>query len=318
MANQALPELADPGHWQRSVLSPLRWPGSKRQLVRHLAALLTALPDGKPTLFVEPFCGGATAALHAVGNRLVDRAILADSDPLVASFWYTSAFDTQWLVDAMMAEPVTLNRWDHWRNTTPGSVRDAALKCLFLNRTSFSGIIDDRAGPIGGRTQTSNSRIDCRFGKPGLAERIRQVGNLADTGRLLDVWEADWADTLRRTGPGNSTVSDSHRILYLDPPYVNKGPRLYRETFNADNHTRLAETLHNPAVGHWILSYDNDQSIRGLYRDTPGGVFTTVGHRYSTRSGRRTGSDELLITTIATADTPGGGPPLHPCAEMPE
>jgi hypothetical protein len=46
--------------------------------------------------------------------------------------------------------------------------RDIAVKCLFLNRTTFSGILHGRAGPMGGRKQQSDYKIDCRFNKDGL------------------------------------------------------------------------------------------------------------------------------------------------------
>jgi hypothetical protein len=66
-----------------------------------------------------------------------------------------AAADTDWLIDRMWSEPVTLERWDHWRAWRPArpTDRDIAMKCLFLNRTTFSGILHGRAGPIGGRRQ---------------------------------------------------------------------------------------------------------------------------------------------------------------------
>ena len=65
--------------------------------------------------------------------------------------------------------------------------REAATKALFLNRTTFSGILHGRAGPLGGRRQRSSTTLGSRFNPDGLAERLRFVGHLYDTGRLLDV-----------------------------------------------------------------------------------------------------------------------------------
>ena len=61
------------------------------------------------------------------------------------------------------------------------------MKCLFLNRTTFSGILGGHAGPIGGRSQSSDHTIDCRFNKDALAERILNVKRLHDEGRIAGV-----------------------------------------------------------------------------------------------------------------------------------
>ncbi len=155
--------------------SPLRYPGAKSGLasaISHLVKMASA-SIGRPHLFVEPFAGGASTALRLAGAGVVDRVLLADADPLVARFWQVAAANTDWLIDRMWSEPVTLERWDYWRSWTPTRADDCnvAMKCLFLNRTTFSGILHGRAGPIGGRQQTSQYAIDCRFNKQALEQR---------------------------------------------------------------------------------------------------------------------------------------------------
>src|SRR5690606_17733209 len=98
---------------------------------------------------------------------------------------------------------LAVSRWDYWRawETDPGATPEEnranlALKCLFLNRTTFSGILHGSAGPIGGRSQRSRYDIACRFPLEGLAQRIRWVGHLSNTGRLAVVHEGPWRATL--------------------------------------------------------------------------------------------------------------------------
>ena len=122
------------------LLSPLRYPGSKRRLVQYLQATLD-LNDLHPSLLVEPFAGGASVALQLLCDGLVDRIGLADVDPLITSFWECVFFDTDWLVEVIDEIEVTLPRWESFRKLKPVTTRDRALKCLFLNRTSFSGIL---------------------------------------------------------------------------------------------------------------------------------------------------------------------------------
>lgn len=290
--------LADPAIYKHSVVSPLRYPGAKRQLVGVLAELLQRNLQ-HTRLFIEPFCGGATASLRLAGTGVVDHVVLADADPLVASFWYVAAFDTSWLISAMKQEPVTVARWDWWRLSNPRSRRDMALKCLFLNRTTFSGILHGRAGPIGGRNQASAHKIDCRFGVDGLSRRIRAVGDLADAGRLLDVWHADWRSTLARIRGGVDGLTPSEVVVYCDPPYVEKAPQLYEWSFHSDEHAALAQVLRDEQAYRWILSYDDNPVARALYEPTAGRKVRALMYRYTAAgSVKRRSQSELLITNL--------------------
>lgn len=291
-------EVANSSFWDQSVLSPLRYPGAKRQLVPLIEELIRTNALSPPRLLVEPFCGGATTSLRAVGSGAVEHVVLADANPLVAAFWYTAAFDTGWLVNAMMAEEVTLDRWDWWRAASPKGRRDRALKCLFLNRTSFSGIIDAHAGALGGRAQTSKYKIDCRFGKDGLATRIRAIGDLGDTGRILDVWNCHWRESLIRTRHRYRELGEDRILIYLDPPYVEKADSLYGWSFDQGQHQQLASALADADGFNWILSYGDHPTIRALYENHVGLHRLLVPHRYTASGGgTRVTKNELFLTT---------------------
>lgn len=313
--------LSDTSFWSHSVISPLRYPGAKRQLVPLIEELIRANALAPPRLLVEPFCGGATASLRAVGRGAVEHIVLADANDLVAAFWYTAAFDTTWLVNAMWEESATVDRWDWFRLSDPTGRRLKALKCLFLNRTSFSGIFDAHAGPIGGRTQDSKYKIDCRFGKEGLERRIRAVGELANTGRLLDVWNCDWRESIARTQWHFGELGTERILMYMDPPYVEKAERLYGLSFEEGEHRALARALSRASGFNWILSYDDHQVIRDLYANAskanseattvespdqpPGEVYSPlaqsllVPHTYTARAGSRVTKCELLFTSYS-------------------
>jgi DNA adenine methylase len=288
-------QLMDSGLFSHSVVSPLRYPGAKRQLFHALQTIINAnVPP--PRLLVEPFCGGATSGLRLAGTGVVEHVILADADPLLAAFWHVAAFDTSWLVRAMKEEQVTIARWDWWRFACPTNRRDRALKCLFLNRTTFSGILHGRAGPIGGRAQASAYKIDCRYGVAGLERRIRAVGDLADTGRLLDVWNCDWRESLRRAARFGGLARDEV-VVYLDPPYAEKAPKLYEWSFDSSEHAALAMALQDSDGFRWLLSYDDNPVIHPLYADRSDFTLRTVDYRYTAAgSTTRTSKSELLVS----------------------
>ncbi|MFI5623455.1 DNA adenine methylase [Nocardioides sp. NPDC051685] len=274
--------------------SPLRYPGAKSALAPIIGELIHAATVSSEVqrvdLFVEPFAGGASTTLRLVGAGIVERALLADADPLVAAFWRVAASRTAELIDRVSDEHAryisaggvtALDRWDYWRawDSKPGSSRaendlELATKCMFLNRTTFSGILHGQAGPIGGRAQTSAYGIGCRFTLDPLVERLEYIGHLYDTGRIVDVWCSDWRETLGGVATHYKTLLPNRVVAYLDPPYLSKSGKLYRRSFDRTNkhaadldwmsmfqHENLAEYLRHKMQFRWILSYDFDDRL---------------------------------------------------------
>ena len=55
-----------------------------------------------------------------------------------------------------------------------------------------------------------------------------------------------------------------HSVVYIDPPYVTNGHKLYRYHFEKEQHERLADAVDDLRVP-WLMSYDNHDLIRDLY-----------------------------------------------------
>jgi DNA adenine methylase len=215
------------------------------------------------------------------------------------------------------------------------------MKCLFLNRTTFSGILHGRAGPIGGRAQKSSYGIGCRFNVDSIAERLFFVGHLYETRRLVDVWCKDWSTTLDDVPEWYPALVPDRVFAYLDPPYLEKSETLYQRSFDPAGgyatpptsdlgwydrmtHYRLAEHLRRRMRFRWILSYDADPALvsdPALYatgRMTPDDNEKAmlqvrewriskrlVTLRYTAAArGSRGPVDELLMTTLPPLTVP--------------
>ncbi|HEX7314344.1 MAG TPA: DNA adenine methylase [Pyrinomonadaceae bacterium] len=277
-----------------SILSPLRYPGSKRRLSGYIAETLK-LNSLRPKLLVEPFAGGLSAALQLLNDNLVDKIAVGEKDPLVASFWKSVFKEPDWLIEQIGTIPVTLEQWDYFKNNSFKTIRERALACIFLNRTSFSGILAPGAGPIGGRSQTSDYKIDCRFDVEMLTKRIRQAAALRS--RVLFVDQADWQETISKIE--NLGYKQNEVFYYLDPPFFNKAENLYSYYFDDDKHTELHNALMKLRQP-WLLSYDKADSIIEMYSHNGYGpkhidILYSVGP-----SGNRLKTQEVVITNIST------------------
>lgn len=279
----------------RPPVSPLRYPGAKRWMSGYIARSIQR-NDLLPALFVEPFAGGASVALSQLSAGLIGNVILNDCDPLIASFWSTLFFDTEWLVRRVQNCEVTLDEWIRVKKSNPQSTRGRAYKCLFLNRTSFSGVLTDAAGPIGGRAQESPYKVDCRFNKGTVIRRIQEAAQFRS--RVAGVWNLPWHRAILRVLKlqCNSRLPDAV-LFYLDPPFYNKASRLYRHYFNQAEHVRLRDFLSK--FSHpWILSYDASPHVLDLYR-TGGFRASNVNLIYtaSQKSKRGTGN-EIIVSNL--------------------
>jgi DNA adenine methylase len=242
---------------------------------------------------VEPFAGGASVALQLLCDGLVDQIGLADIDPLITSFWKCVFFDTDWLVNAIEQVVVSLTKWEELKKLETDDIRQRALKCIFLNRTSFSGILSPAAGAIGGKKQTSEYKIDCRFTKATVIKRIRQASSLRD--KVAFVWQCDWSDCLDDIQ--NIVRLDNSVFIYLDPPFYAKAEKLYTHYFRDSDHKALHDSLIKLAYP-WLLSYDPAETIESLYTSN-GAKPRRVEMLYSTAgSSGVIAAQELIITNL--------------------
>jgi len=282
-------------------VNPLRYPGGKRWFAPYLERILSV--NGlAPSLFVEPFAGGAGVALHLLHTGKVEAIALADADPLIAAFWKTVFGDVEPLLNKIEDTRIDLETWTELKTTTYESDLDRAFQCLFLNRTSFSGIIAGKAGPIGGKSQNSKYKIDCRFNKSRIIETIRFL-NECYKDRVLFVWNKPWRYTLNRLDKYiHSNSLDRKKLLcYLDPPFIQKGAQMYRCHFEQHDHVLLRDYLddfHLP----WILSYDDCESARELYRGVRQSELDVL---YCCSCASREGSEakaksELVVSNLVT------------------
>ena len=234
-------------------LSPLRYPGGKSRLADYLARLVSA-QDPRPREYAEPFAGGAGAALRLLANEEVRYAHINDLDPGIAAFWRTLFASTEDFSQLILEANLSIDEWhrmrDIYANPTQYGDLELGFATFYLNRTNRSGIL--RARPIGGLEQTGNWKIDARFNRDDLADKVRYVGEYRNR---VTVSELDARDFLVKMERDATDI-----LVYVDPPYLVQGERLYLDGLSYDDHKQLAAQLRAVDLP-WFMTYDADERI---------------------------------------------------------
>lgn len=246
----------------RKFYSPLRYPGGKSKLAKFLALLCEQNNiDGKKGHYIEPYAGGASVALFLLFNGNVSRITINDSDRAIYAVWHCIVNDAEAFVSRIQRARVNLATWKKCKkiqeNKDNASLADLGFSTFFLNRTNVSGIID--GGVIGGLEQQGKYKIDCRFNKRALIERIRTIAARAQD---IEVTNLDALELVKRM---KRKVSPS-TIFYFDPPYYLKGESLYLNHYNPSDHEKVSDEIQKIENAKWVVSYDAADEIKKLYR----------------------------------------------------
>lgn len=238
--------------------SPFRYPGGKGKIVNFIKLLM--LENGLVGHdYVEPYAGGASVALALLFEDYADEIHINDINPGIHAFWDAALHSTRDLCELIDRTPVTMTEWHDQRAVLAADNPDPlrlALATFFLNRTNRSGII--RGGVIGGRDQTGPWKLDARYNKPELIQRIRKIGRARSRIHLTAIDSATFLE--RWTRPDEQPT-----FLYLDPPYFVKGEGLYDNFYSFKDHRRIADVV--DCLAHpWLVSYDAAPEVLGLYQ----------------------------------------------------
>lgn len=262
------------------ICSPLRYPGGKNCIFPFVSNFFY---ENKliGVDYAEPFAGGAGLALRLLFDEYVDRIYINDYDRAIYAFWWAvinkSDEFCSWLSDVS----VCVESWRFYKGIQEHSDKadlfELAKSTFFLNRTNVSGVL--KGGVIGGLSQTGKYKIDARFGRDSLIQRIQRIAKYKSRIAVSGVDGLAFVRKLDRRG---------RVFLYLDPPYVKKGSGLYMNYFSKYDHERLAAAVKELA-SPWMVSYDNSDYILSLYSNQ-----RKLLYKLSQSASNRVG-DEVLI-----------------------
>ena len=247
----------------------LRYPGGKFYGFKFIKPLLEIPHDE----FREVFVGGGSVFL---GKDLAKSNWINDKDEELINFYQTIVDDTksEKLYTMLNKEIVDKKRYKKIQNFVAKNDIERAYKYFYLNRTSFSGIMNKpRCGYMLGSSVTPDNWVD----------RIKPVAEKMKNTKISCL---DFRDMLLT---GNANL-----LVYLDPPYYKASQKIYNHEFSEKDHQDLREILKNSKF-KFILSYNNHEDIKDLYSWAN---IKDESWIYFMSENRRQDGKELIITNF--------------------
>lgn len=239
--------------------TPLRYPGGKGKLIDFIMRVIEQnnLLDGH---YVEPYAGGAGIAFTLLFLEHVSCIHLNDLNKSVYAFWHSILHDNDALCAKIENVEVTMAEWFKQKEVQQQpqqySMLDLGFSTFFLNRTNRSGIIN--GGVIGGKNQSGEWKLDARFNKADLIQRIQKIVRYSNKIRLYNADAEVFISTRLPSLPDKT-------LVYLDPPYYVKGKGLYENHYIHEDHDRVSKLVQSSIKQPWVVSYDNVAQVNAMY-----------------------------------------------------
>lgn len=226
----------------QGINSPFRYAGGKfyarKLIVEHIP---------QHNYYIEPFAGGASI-FFAKGK--VDGNWLNDIDEdLINCLAIIRDYPNE-LIERLRDEQATKERHSYYKNEyKPKTKQDRAVRWFYVNRTSYSGIMNMQ---------------NCYWGY-GDKYSMRPENwprNISRTSAKLQevkLTSFDFEKVISEAPDGS--------FLFIDPPYFNADQeKFYVHSFKKDDHFRLCKILKKHKNRFkFLLTYDDGQEVRELY-----------------------------------------------------
>lgn len=263
--------------------SPLRYPGGKNCIFPFVAKLFYE-NDMVGASYAEPYAGGSGLALRLLFEGYVNHVYINDLDRSIYSFWTSILSRPVEFCEWLMGVEVSIDSWHKYKEIQQCSETvdsfELAKSTFFLNRTNVSGVI--KGGIIGGREQKGKYKIDARFNKIDLCERIRKIAEMCDH---ITVSNKDGLEFINQMNRLRKEV-----FIYLDPPYYQKGADLYMNFYAAEDHRKLSQHVRKMKK-RWMVSYDHHDFILNLYSNS-----NKISYSLSQSASNRVGEEILVFS----------------------
>lgn len=280
--------------------SPLRYPGGKARVLKHLLPLTPSTVDE----YREPFAGGASMAFAVARLHPEANIWINDLYRPVYCFWAVLRDNCERLVEDA----------HHLRNEGSDEAKgkavfarcksdlksgnlndeDTAVAFYTVNRASYSGLsVSGSYAPSAAPTRWTHDLIDAL---PHFSAKMRhwRITNLDYSAVMNEPWTAE------------------EGFAYLDPPYDIESSTLYGSngsTHRSFDHDRFARVVVDESVPT-VISYNDCPQVRARF---PGWDQKSLNWNYSMQSGSAYREKQVKRQELVLRNYPAG----PSCAKAP-
>jgi len=280
-------------------LTLFRYPGGKTKLRHNIQKSLNDIFSTRPHLeYREPFFGGGSIGLEFINKNKPESIWINDKDNGIACLWNSIIKYPEQLKQMIRDFTPSPECFYLYKNDltnlsslsgekTKEEIIEFGFKKLAIHQISYSGLGTKSGGPLGGKSQKSKYKINCRWNPHTLCKKIN---NLYQLFRKTNIHGFGCSSV-----DFEKVINDYSRqsLLYLDPPYYIKGNELYQFGLNNQDHERLSRLLKN--TNHlWVLSYDDCPEIRELYKWANITTIDSVNYSITTTKNKISGVKQYL------------------------
>ncbi|MCC6895107.1 MAG: DNA adenine methylase [Anaerolineae bacterium] len=235
--------------------SPFRYPGGKTWFIPTLRKWLSTLSI-TPTIFIEPFAGGAIVGLTTAFENLSHKVLLVELDNLVASVWETLIVSEKanWLADQIVSFDFTAENVNQVLETPAKTTEELAFQTIIKNRVNHGGILANGAGKL--KLGENNKGLGSRWYPETLQKRIRDIVSVRSR---LNFVHGDGISIIQ------NYVNDPNAAFFIDPPYTIDGKKAGSRLYNHSDidHEELFR-ISSSVLGNLLMTYDDTPTIRRL------------------------------------------------------
>jgi len=235
-----------------------RYPGGKIRLMKKInKIIISSYPNllFKDIKILDCFVGGGGSLINMAKDFPNSVFYLNDLNPEIYTFWKffhkASLKDIYDFMSKIKETDPTIDSYFEMFASKPENDFDMAFKILFLNKTSYNGVVI-QPSPIGGKNQTGKWKVGCYWNKKRISDNVLKAYHLLN-GRIISVTNVDYKEVLRND-------ANKYDLIYADPPYIKHGKEWYGINFGIEHFHDMMDTLGN-LESNVAVSIDNDKEI---------------------------------------------------------
>ena len=241
-------------------MSFFRYPGGKGKLSEEIIPYLKRMSFKKNIEYREPFFGSGSIGLKYLEDfEIINKIWINDKDLGISSLWtavINNKEDLKQMVRDFKPSVEEFYRIKKYFENDCSEGIECGFNKLAIHQISYSGLGLKSGSPLGGKNQNSEYKIDCRWSSDYICKKIDLASKILNRKLKNNCCNScDFEELIK---------DEDDAVLYLDPPYYEKGNELYILGFKDEDHFRLMNLLKN-CKHKWVLSYDDCDFIRYLY-----------------------------------------------------